>query len=190
MAMNNVILGETPGILIEIISFHPLAHEAIRAVIKKYDGQLGFCRSNSTAEGPGDTQETRLVIIDLCILPNEGREIIKAAKRKYPDGKFLALLQPEPGYEKRIISLLYMGIENFVLLDGTCIDELPKAMQATIVGEVSVPPLILHKYIQQIPHVLATQNKTNLLTPREHQILSLLLQKCSNKEIAAALSIS
>ena len=116
--------------------------------------------------------------------------MLRACKEKAPQTKCVVLVQPDETCEKKILSLLYMGIENFVLLNENWADILPETICAAVSGEPTIPEWILKSYVRQVPSLIENISRTQVLTHRESEVLRLLLQGYSNKEIAATLQIS
>jgi DNA-binding NarL/FixJ family response regulator len=177
--------------LVEIIPWHPLTATAIESVFSRdSDDQFAFCAQGDSADSTLHSALRYVAIIDLSTLSGEIRDVIRSVRVKCPHARFIVLVKADEVCEKKILSLLYMGVENFVLLTQNWAEELRATLRAALSGEISVPTSVLRTFVHQTPQLLQTRDKTHILTRRENEILSLLLQNCSNKDIANALNIS
>jgi DNA-binding NarL/FixJ family response regulator len=184
--------AKTPSeAVLEVISSHPLTIAAIRGALQGKGDQVYRYNviANPGVHSPSDSSS--VVVVDSCALPVDFRHLLKTTRLKYPQSKLIVLLRDDGECEAKMLSLLYMGIDNFVLLNEGWAQELPHAVESATNGVPCVPMPVLKKYIQEIPQLFEDKNKSDaLLTRREHEILSLLFRDCSNKEIANALHIS
>lgn len=133
----------------------------------------------------GFGKETDLVIMDINIPGTDGLSLTKLIREKYPLLKVLIVsMYDEPGF---IIKALESGAHGY-LLKNSGEEELITAITAIIKGE---------QYIgKQVSQVLSSPankkllEKIALLTGREIEILKLLVEENSTKQIAGKLFIS
>lgn len=140
-----------------------------------------------------------LLILDLNLPEKDGLEVIHQVRHHWPDIKILALSSHD---ELKIIkSAFKLGVNGYVLKNQT-VDELFVAIQKVMAGQVFLSEgIILHdspgsgrsqdRHPASYPALLEDRfiKKFNL-TRREVQILQLVAQALSNKEIAKTLFIS
>jgi DNA-binding NarL/FixJ family response regulator len=131
-----------------------------------------------------------VLVLDLSMPGAGGAEAAERISKDCPDVKLLALtMHEERGYVAR---LLRAGATGYVL-KRTAATELVRAIRAVAAGGRYVDPslagdLLAPRTARQGDPV--TTSTAESLTPREEEVLRLLALGHSNKEIAAALSIS
>jgi DNA-binding NarL/FixJ family response regulator len=104
-----------------------------------------------------------------------------------PGSKFIALLPPAESNDAHKIRLFYCGIDGFVELSETWKTELPQAIRSVLGGQHWASPQLLAASVKYKHSQLL---RGNSLTVREGQILRLVMQHLTNKEISRLLAIS
>ena len=140
-----------------------------------------------------DDKEKRLGGVDvvLAISESDGRHQIQKIKDKYPDAK--VIIMGMLGTEKESLEYIEAGASGYIQPDGS-LDHLIETVGKVHQGEASCPPDILARLFERIA-ALSSQmqivqiNELSSLTQRELQILRLIADGCSNKEIAADLRL-
>ncbi len=124
-----------------------------------------------------------LLITDYHMPEMSGLELIRALRNTLPDLKIIVLsMHEEAGVIK---SLLREGVKGYVLKTDTH-NDLLEAVAAVRAGNVYLSNKVNVKLLE----ILNSETDTPLLTPREHEILRLIAEELSNKEIAEQLYIS
>jgi DNA-binding NarL/FixJ family response regulator len=126
---------------------------------------------------------------DVVVMRCHSLEAVGRLKRRLPRSKIVAVdCDPE---QMDLLECVRMGITAFVLRDEDDEGVLAKAIQATAAGEPRIPSAILSALCRQIQLHGRTISLTNAdLTAREREIVQLLVNGRSNKEIASELNIS
>lgn len=129
------------------------------------------------------TQESYdILFLDIHFGKYDGREIISEIKTLYPKLKIIALTSLSD--ETSIKSSVNVGFDGYLLkVDGR--DEIEKAIQAVMNDEKYFSP----KTQQTFFNINALKEKSNL-TARETEILQLIVQEKTTKEIAKELHLS
>jgi DNA-binding NarL/FixJ family response regulator len=129
-------------------------------------------------------------LIDRCGLVLPVAELARGLKQRFPKGRYIVLDQEQSREE--LVFLVGIGFHGF-LAHRSVDEELLAAVHAVSEGRLWMPGEVLHSCIRGGEHLrrraLKDQNLTDEVTPRENQILDLLRQRLSNKEIAEALQI-
>ncbi|MBI5034925.1 MAG: response regulator transcription factor [Chloroflexi bacterium] len=123
-----------------------------------------------------------VVLMDLIMPGMDGIQAITLIENELPSIKVIALTGVLD--EAILVNVMRAGAIGF-LLKSTEADELVKAIKAAMAGQIQLSPEANAILVRQ---VRASENH-ELLTERENDVLALLAQGRSNKEIARALNI-
>jgi two-component system, NarL family, response regulator DegU len=130
-----------------------------------------------------------VAVVDLQMPVMDGSDTCQAIIQKYPDVKLIILTMHDS--EKYILHMMEMGVHAF-LLKNTEPDELEKAIYAVIEKDFYHNDLVasvLRKNVNE-KKIKNPFLKSNELTDREKDIVSLLCQELTNKEIGDHLGLS
>jgi two-component system nitrate/nitrite response regulator NarL len=135
-----------------------------------------------------DDLEPAIVLIDVALCGGLGgvRAIVEAA----PDVKVVALALLEA--EADVIACAEAGASGYVARDGTLAD-VQAVIESVARGEALLSPQIAASLLKRIADLAAARKATpaeTRLTSREMEIVELIDQGLSNKEIAQRLSIA
>ena len=125
-----------------------------------------------------------VVLMDLLMPRLDGVAATKAIKQRYPSVEVVALTSFSEA--ERVHMALEAGAAGYLLKDAEA-DEVAAAVRAAHRGEVHLDPVVARKLTRSL---VAPQRTATALTPRERQILVLVAQGKSNRDIANALVIS
>lgn len=123
-----------------------------------------------------------IILLDIHFGKHDGREIISEIKKQYPDMKIIALTSHDDS--TTIKSSINSGFDGYLLkIDGR--NEIELALKTVSNGEKYFSPKTQQAFFS------ASLAKTNeKLTAREVEILQLIVQEKTTKEIAEILSLS
>lgn len=131
-----------------------------------------------------------LAILDIRMPELDGIKTAQQLLERYPDMKVLILTTFND--EDYAIEALKIGVHGYLLKDANK-DELIRAIKDCLKGGLQLPGEVARKVV---PHLLNEKKKTSskettiFLTKRERDILCLLGEGKSNKEIAEGLALS
>jgi NarL family two-component system response regulator LiaR len=91
--------------------------------------------------------------------------------------------------DDKVFPAIRAGAMGYLLKDSSP-EELTHAIEQVYLGESSLHPSIARKVLQQLAHPADTGPDREILTERETEVLQLLAQGRSNREIAGVLTIS
>jgi DNA-binding NarL/FixJ family response regulator len=132
-----------------------------------------------------------LALLDIGMPELNGLEVAPRLAREAPRTRVVILSMHAD--EKHVARALRLGIAGYVLKDS-CADELPVLLRAVSRGETYLSPGISKQVVEALKNRLdAGEEAPSLpdpLTPRQREILQLVAEGKSTKEIAAALGLS
>jgi DNA-binding NarL/FixJ family response regulator len=123
-----------------------------------------------------------VVLMDLLMPVMDGITAIGILRRELPDTEVIALTSVLE--DSSVIGAVRAGAIGYLLKD-TESDELCRAIKAAAEGQVQLSPKAAARLMREV----RAPDSPEALTDRETEVLRLLAQGRSNKEIAAALTI-
>lgn len=170
---------------------HTLVRDGIRALLatasdvqlvaEAADGREAIARATAT--------HPDVILLDIAMPGFGGLEAVPVLRRDLPESKILILTQyDQPEYVRRF---LHLGVAGYVLKKaaGT---ELIAAIRAVHRGGLVVDPAVAGEVLRDTiagPPV-PSDDPYESLTDRERQVLKLVAEGRSNKDVAAFLDIS
>jgi DNA-binding NarL/FixJ family response regulator len=132
--------------------------------------------------------EPDIIILDVSMPKLNGLDAGRQLKKRLPSSKLIFLtMHADPMYAKEAFQI---GASGF-LLKRSAASELRQAIHAVMKGQYYVTPAIakdfLSAFTQETP---ALQAETNSLTPRQREVLQLIAEGHSTKEMATMLNVS
>lgn len=129
-----------------------------------------------------------VILMDIAMPRVDGVEATRLIKSRWPDINVLVLTMHRT--EDYFFEMLKAGASGYVL-KGAETDELIHAVRIVGRGEIFLYPTMARKLVSNfLDRVKQGAAADPLLSPRETEILRLLVEGYSNKEIAAELVIS
>jgi two-component system, NarL family, response regulator LiaR len=128
-----------------------------------------------------------LVIMDIGLPRLDGIAATQQIKTAFPQTRVVMLTSHTS--ETEIVAALSSGADAYCI-KGTNIELLISAIEAALEGAVYLDPQIARKVLEHLRPPPPEAEKIGHLSPREMDVLQLLVQGLSNIEIAAALFLS
>jgi two-component system, NarL family, response regulator LiaR len=177
---------ETPLIRVVIIDDQYKVHQAITASLELLPDirVVGQGSSGNDAVMLCEQVHPDIVLMDVQMPDMNGIEATQIITNQYPHIKVLALSSYQE--ETQVRAMMEAGATGYILKSSS-IDDLASTLRATYSGKALFSPEITHVLLRP-PKVEATGDYS--LTPREIEVLRLMVEGMNNTEIGAALVVS
>ena len=173
--------------VVGIIHANRLNREGLRDLLSRNPGvRVGgvFDNARQVLERPVPGQH--VLLYDLGTLHQDGPDLMQQLRRRLPDVKTLVFGVADD--DQAIIECVRAGASGCVLQDAT-LDELVAAIRSLDQGTPPTSPRIVTTLFRYVASLQAGDEPmpTTPLTPREEQILQMIAEGLTNKEIAKKL---
>lgn len=168
-----------------LVDDHAIVLDGLKSLLSKIENIEIVAVANNGDEGLEQLQKTKadLVITDINMPGMDGMEFIKTIRNNFPPTKIIVLsLHDEPHFIRNIMKQRVQGY----IVKNDASSELVEAVERILKGKTFFSSKINQVLMEQIDEPGAN----TLLTERELQIIKLIVQECSNKQIAEQLFIS
>ncbi len=131
--------------------------------------------------------EPDVILMDLMMPNMDGITAIGRIKAERPETEIVTMTSFIE--EDKVTAALEAGASGYVLKDAEA-EEVAAAVRAAYAGEVHLDPAVARLLAQRMRQRKSPESPTEPLTDREKDVLNLLGQGMSNKEIGTALFIT
>lgn len=165
-------------------------HSVVRQGLRMFLGSdpeleiVGEARDGAEAVSLARQLQPDVVLMDLLMPVMDGIAATAAIRREAPDVEVVALTSVLE--DAAVIDAMRVGAIGYLLKD-TDAHELCRAIKAAAAGQVQLSPQAAERLLRE---VRTPEKSEEPLTGRETDVLRLLAQGKSNKEIARALNIT
>jgi len=172
-----------------IVDDHPIVRDGLRGLIATEEGMALVGEAADGAEAVRLARSLRpdVILLDLVMPGMDGLTALKEIKAGDPGARVLILTSFAQG--DQIFMAIKSGAMGYLLKDSSP-PELLQAIRDVHRGESSLHPTIARKLIREIGRSSDLPPTDEPLTEREGEVLRLIAQGLSNREISAKLVIS
>ena len=180
-------------IRVALIEDNRLLREGLSAMLRE---QRDITVVASSGNGDAMTDAKRLkphvVLLDVGLRTHSSLRMVATFKKNAPDVKIIIMdLAP---VQADLMDYVKVGVSGFVLKDAT-FDDFIRTIRSVARGGKVLPPLLTGSLFTQIVEHAALREDRNAfksvkMTKREREVVDLIAEGLSNKEIAARLNLA
>ena len=172
---------------------HEIMRNGLRALLEKSGEHTVIGEAESGREAIRLVRDLKpdIVVMDIGMPDLNGIEATRQLSSESPGVRVVALSMHR---DRRFVTgMLEAGASAYVLKSGA-FNEVMEAIGAVLVGRIYTSPkvtdMVMEDYIRKLSLPQSDLTPKSPLTPREREVLQLLAEGNSSKEIADALNIS
>lgn len=179
------------AITILVVDDHPIVRQGISSLLSNYaEFQIiGEAENGVDALAHFQAMPPDVTLLDISLPQESGLDLLRQIRRLKPDASVLILTSYDD--EEYVLAALREGALGFVLKNAS--DEmLVQAIQAVYRGERVFSPQVTEQLVRRAisDSAGASPKSTPGLQPQERQILRLLCEGASNRDIGRSLFMS
>lgn len=135
-----------------------------------------------------------VILLDLGLRNGDSLRVAEKVKKEFPDAKIVVMdLLP---VQEEIVQFVNAGVSGFIMKDAT-LEDLVRTIRSVDAGVDVLPPQMAGTLFSQIARDAVARGApekviqdAGRMTPRERQVINLIAEGLSNKEIAGRLHIA
>ena len=187
--------GQAPGgnmISVALIEDNRLVREGIAALLNQ-QSDISVVAGSDTADTLRlRALEPEVVLLDLGLRNGDSLRIAQMVQKELPQSRII-VMDLLPAHED-IMEFVHAGVAGFIMKDAT-LTELVDTIRSVASGARVLPPSLTDTLFSQILHGAVAQGRADVIgsvrmTTREREVIGLIAEGLSNKEIAARLNIA
>ncbi len=170
---------------------HKIVRDGLRALIEKQTGMEVVAEAETGLDAVRITRKLQpnVVIMDIGMPEMNGVEATREIKGSMSEVKIIALSMHSD--RRFVLQMLKAGASGYLLKDSA-FEELAVAIRTVSGGKPYLSPrvtdVVINEYLQNLPSGEASA--FTVLSPREREVLQLMAEGKSTKEIAGSLNLS
>ena len=176
-----------------LIEDNRLLREGLTAMLREQvDLRVWASPGNSDAVSKANRLKPTVILMDLGLRSQTGLRLLGSLRKNAPNARVIGIdLVP---VQEELVQYVEAGVSGFVLKDATFVDFL-RTIRAVARGSNVLPPPLAGSLFNQIVEHATRKTKGNpfasvRMTRREREVVSLIAEGLSNKEIAGRLHLA
>jgi DNA-binding NarL/FixJ family response regulator len=177
-----------------LIEDNQLLRDGIVAILKSYKDILIVAASGDNKRTLANIQQLNpnVVLLDLGLRSQNSLSLVEIVRKDFPEAKIIVMdLAP---VQADILQYVKAGANGFILKDASLNDFLI-TIRTVSKGSTVLPPLLVSSLFSQIVEHAVREGKPGLksatrMTKREREVIGLLSDGITNKEIGQKMHIS
>jgi DNA-binding NarL/FixJ family response regulator len=179
----------TARIRVLLADDHTLVRQGLRALLEREADikVIGEATNGREVIKKAEALRPDIVVMDVSMPRLNGIEATQKITTDQPDVR-VVVLSMHAG-EDIVKGMLRAGASGYVLKDAPA-NDLLSAIRAVAAGGCSLHPRVSRYVIEELLKVKGIEERVGNLTPREIEVVRLIVQGMTNKEIASHLRLS
>ncbi|MGE3512369.1 MAG: response regulator [Vicinamibacterales bacterium] len=175
----------TVPITLFVVDDHALFREGLQRLLEADRAMrvIGSAESVEQALATLPPTGVDVLILDYDLGEDNAVSLVRQLRERAFDGKILLVTAGLPNHDA--LELVRLGVSGIVHKQHS-----PKELLRSILDVAGGKVFIEQRYLQSIVESAANPPARPRLTPREREVMRLLLEGCTNKEIGAELRVS
>lgn len=168
---------------------HSIMLAGLRKLVEGMCDVVGAVEDGRALVEAAEQSRPDLILLDISMPLLNGMDAARLIKKSVPDAKLIFLtMHASPVFATEA---LQTGASGY-LLKQSAASELPQAIETVLRGQTYLTPTITRPVLESMASRNSTELKKTLmqLTPRQREVLQLLAEGKSPKDIAALLNLS
>jgi len=178
----------TNSIRVLVIDDHAIVRKGICALLATEPDieVVGEAQDGREAVATAKQLQPDVILMDLVMPELDGLEATRRILAAQPEVRVLVLTSFTG--DDKVFPAIRAGAQGYLLKDSSP-DELIQAIHQVYRGESSLDPSVARRVLQEFSQP-SSRSETDPLTEREAEVLQLVAQGCSNRDISEHLGIS
>ena len=177
-----------------LVDDHALFREGLASIIASQTDFEVVGEANDGLEALVKARELQpdLILMDIEMAGGDGLEATRQIKQELPQVSIVILTVRED--EQKLFTAIRNGAQGY-LLKNMRAKEILAMLRGVMQGQAAIPPVLASRMLDEFRRLSqsspsATHESLAELTPREHEVLTLVAANTSDKEIAETLYLS
>jgi DNA-binding NarL/FixJ family response regulator len=179
-------------ISVALIEDNRLVREGITALLNQLPDLKVVAGASTGDTALLRTVNPQVVLLDLGLRNGDSLRVAEKVKLEFPEAKVI-VMDLLPVHED-IVEFVHAGVSGFIMKDAT-VEDLVHTIRSVADGAHVLPPQMTGTLFSRIARDAVARGRPAVLesvrmTPREREVINLIAEGLSNKEIAGTLHVA